>query len=72
MRSKEYVLMVHFAVIRFDGASGACQSGNRRALRRLGGGTWDLLHCKVEPSDGMFGVEKTRGKVKYHPFLALL
>ena len=23
MRSKEYVLMVHFAVIRFDGASGA-------------------------------------------------
>ena len=25
MRSKEYVLMVHFAMIRFDGASGACQ-----------------------------------------------
>ena len=25
MRSKEYVLMVHFAVIRFGGASGACQ-----------------------------------------------
>ena len=24
-RSKKYVLMVHFAVIRFDGASGACQ-----------------------------------------------
>ena len=23
-RSKKYVLMVHFAVIRFDGASGAC------------------------------------------------
>ena len=30
MRSKEYVLMVHFAVIRFDGASGA--------HRLLGGG----------------------------------
>ena len=31
-RSKKYVLMVHFAVIRFDGASGACQetAGNRR------------------------------------------
>ena len=25
MRSKEYVLMAHFAVIRFDGAAGACQ-----------------------------------------------
>ena len=24
-RSKEYVLMVHFLVVRFDGASGACQ-----------------------------------------------
>ena len=24
-RSKEYVLMVHFFVVRFDGASGACQ-----------------------------------------------
>ena len=24
-RSKKYVLMAHFAVIRFDGASGACQ-----------------------------------------------
>ena len=24
-QSKEYVLMVHFAMIRFDGASGACQ-----------------------------------------------
>ena len=23
-RSKEYVLMVHFLVVRFDGASGAC------------------------------------------------
>ena len=27
MRSKEYVLMVHFAVIRFDGASGARRVG---------------------------------------------
>ena len=26
MRSKAHVLMVHFAMIRFDGASGACQS----------------------------------------------
>ena len=24
-RSKEYVLMVHFLVVRFDGAPGACQ-----------------------------------------------
>ena len=30
-RSKKYVLMVHFAVIRFDGASGACQSFVGRA-----------------------------------------
>ena len=27
-RSKKYVLMVHFAVIRFDGASGACQESS--------------------------------------------
>ena len=25
MRSIDYVLMAHFAMIRFDGASGACQ-----------------------------------------------
>ena len=31
-RSKKYVLMVHFAVIRFDGASGACQKVTTREI----------------------------------------
>ena len=30
-RSKEYVLMVHFLVVRFDGASGACQKRHPHA-----------------------------------------
>ena len=48
-RSKKYVLMVHFAVIRFDGASGACQFWGAGYSFMLGQGCLRTLFRKRFP-----------------------
>ena len=52
-RSKQYVLMVHFAVIRFDGASGACRVQLSACAISQPFGT---LSTKCRPTERVHGV----------------